>query len=307
MELFWTVAGFVLGIVLVVKGGDVFVEAASGLARGLGLPSFLVGATVVSLATTLPEIMVSVLAASNGKVDMAVGNAMGSVLANGAMILATAMVLLPDTVLDRGLKIPCGLLLAVVAVLWGACMEESLAWWGVAMLGALCAAFFGYNIHRGSREISEEGTERAGKWVWRFLLGAAAIVGGSHLLVTGGSGIAGFLGVPERIVAVTLVAVGTSLPELVTTLTAVKKGEAALCVGNVVGANIIDLSLILPLCSAVSGRALPLSKQNLLVDLPATATVMAVAAIPMVLRGKSSRIQGVLLWILYGCYLASVV
>ena len=307
MELIWSLAGFLLGIGLVVKGGDVFVEAAGGLARGLGLPSFLVGATVVSLATTLPEIMVSVLAAAHGKVDMAVGNALGSVTANTAMILATAMVLLPEVVLGKGLKIPCALLLSAVAVLWISCISGQLAWWGTVFLGVICVGFLGYNVRCASKEMSEEGKTYAAAYVWKFLLGAAAIVGGSQLLVTGGSGIAGFFGVPERIIAVTLLAVGTSLPELVTTLTAVKKGEAALCVGNIVGANIIDLTLILPLCSAVSKGALPLSQQNLLTDLPGAALVLAVAAIPMLLRGKSSRVQGVLLWLLYMLYLLCVV
>lgn len=306
MELFLSLVGFALGIILVVKGGDIFVEAAGGLARGLGLPSFLVGATVVSLATTLPEIMVSVLAAVHGKADMAVGNALGSVTANTAMILATGMVLMP-TELGKELRLPCGLLLAAVAVLWASCIGGQLAWWGTVLLGAVCVGFLGHNVRCASKEISEEGREYAGAYVWKFLLGAAAIIGGSQLLVTGGSGIAGFFGVPERIIAVTLLAVGTSLPELVTTLTAVRKGEAALCVGNIVGANIIDLSLILPLCSAASKGTLPLLQQNLTIDLPVTALVLAVAAIPMLLRGKSSRAQGVLLWILYGLYLLCVV
>ena len=307
MVLIGSVAGFALGIFLVVKGGDAFVEAAGGLARGLGIPSFLVGATVVSLATTLPEIMVSLFAAAQGKVDMAVGNALGSVTANTAMILASGMVLLPGAALGKSMKLPCLLLLAAMGVLWGACSGGVLQWWGAVLLGAVCMGFLGYNVRYASKERGEERKERAGEWVWRFLLGAAAIAGGSHLLVTGGSGIAAAFGVPERIVAVTLLAVGTSLPELVTTLASVRKAEAALCVGNIVGANIIDLTLILPLCSAVSGGGLPLSEQNLMIDLPATAIVLAVAAIPMLVRGKSSRVQGVLLWILYGCYLLCIV
>lgn len=307
MGLFWSLAGFALGIFLVIKGGDVFVEAAGGLARGLGLPAFLVGATVVSLATTLPEIMVSVLAAAQGKVDMAVGNALGSVTANTAMILASCMVLLPRAELGKNLKVPCVFLLAAAAVLWAACVGGQLSRWGAVLLSAVCAGFLVYNVRRASKESLEERREQAGQWVWKFLLGAAAIVGGSHLLVTGGSGIALQFGVPERIVAVTLLAVGTSLPELVTTLTAVKKGEAALCVGNIVGANIIDLSLILPLSSFASGGSLPLSSQNLMIDLPATVIVVAVAAVPLFLREKNSRVQGVLLWLLYGGYLLCTV
>lgn len=303
MELFWSLAGFALGIFLVVKGGDVFVEAAGGLARGLGVPAFVVGATVVSLATTLPEIMVSVLAAAWGKADMAVGNALGSVTANTAMVLASCMVALPGAKLGKNLKIPCLFLLTVMAVLGISCRNGQLARWGAIVLGALCVGFLGYNVAHGTKERTAEGKERAENCVWKFLLGAAAIVGGSHLLVTGGSGMARQFGVPERMIAVTLLAVGTCLPELVTTLAAIKKGEAMLCVGNIVGANIIDLSLILPLSSLASGAVLPLSEQNLSIDLPWTAIVLAVAAVPMLVRNKNSRLQGVVLWLLYGGYL----
>lgn len=303
MELLGSVGLLALGILLVVKGGDAFVEAAGGLARGLGLPSFLVGATVVSLATTLPEILVSVLAASRGKVDMAIGNALGSVTANTAMVLASGMVLLPGAEVGKGLKLPCLLLLGAVGALWGACLSGALSWWGAVSLGAICVSFLGYNVHQAKRELGEEKQSDVGKWVWKFLLGAAAIVGGSHFLVTGGSGIAAFFGVPERIIAVTLLAVGTGLPELVTTLTAVKKGEAALSIGNIIGANIIDLTLILPLCSAASGGTLPISRQNLAIDLPGCALALLVAVLPLLVRGKTSRVAGVLLWLLYGCYL----
>lgn len=303
MELFGSLGLLALGILLVVKGGDAFVEAAGGLARGLGLPSFLVGATVVSLATTLPEILVSVLAASRGKVDMAIGNALGSVTANTAMVLASGMVLLPGAEVGKGMKIPCLLLLGAVGALWGACLSGALTWWGAMSLGAICVSFLGYNVHQAKKELGEEKQSDAGKWVWKFLLGAAAIVGGSHFLVTGGSGIAAFFGVPERIIAVTLLAVGTGLPELVTTLAAVKKGEAALSIGNIIGANIIDLTLILPLCSMASHGILPISRQNLTIDLPGCALALLVAVLPLILRGKSSRIAGVLLWLLYGGYL----
>ncbi len=307
MELLLGMLGFALGILLVVKGGDAFVEAAGGLARGLGLPTFLVGATVVSLATTLPEITVSVLAASQGKVEMAVGNALGSVSANTALILATGMVMLPGADLGKGLKVPCLMLLAAIGTLWISCAGGNLTGWGSILLAAICGGFLGYNIHRASRGGGEEPTGGAGQWIWKFLLGAAGIVAGSQLLVTGGERIALFLGVPERIIAVTLLAVGTSLPELVTTLTAIKKGEAALSVGNIIGANIIDLTLILPLSALASGTGLPISGQNLQTDFPGCAAVLAVAAIPLLVRGRSSRVQGVLLWVLYLCWLLCMI
>ena len=307
MELFWNLLVFALGILLVVKGGDIFVDAAGGLARGLGLPSFVIGATVVSLATTLPEIMVSVLAAAQGKVEMAVGNALGSVTANTALVLAAGMVFSPRDTLGKDLKIPCFLLLAAAGSLWVLCAGGSLHWWGSCLLAGLCGCFLWHSVRSAAVQEAEKSKDSAGKWLWKFLLGAAGIIAGSQLLVSGGEGLAKKLEVPEQIIAVTLLAVGTCLPELVTAMAAVRKGEAALSVGNIIGANIIDLTLILPLSSLASGRALPLTEQVLTVGLPSCAAVMLVAAVPMLMSGKTYRIQGALLWLLYGCYLMCVI
>jgi len=162
------------------------------------------------------------------------------------------------------------------------------------------------NVRQARKERTEERSAQAGKWIWRFLLGGGGIIAGSQLLISGGEGIAIFFGVPERIIAVTLLAVGTGLPELVTTLTALRKGEAAMSVGNIIGANIIDITLILPLSALVSGQGLPISEQNLLVDFPGFAVILLIAAVPLLLWKKGSRVQGVLLWLLYLCYLLCI-
>lgn len=306
MALLGNVLALLLGIGLVVKGGDAFVDAAGNLARRLGLPAFLVGATVVSLATTLPEMMVSLLAAIQGKTEMAVGNALGSVTANTALIFATAIAVMPGIKLP-GLTIPGLLLLGAGLSLWAACSGGVLALWGVGLLVGFCAAFLFYNARRAARHIREEKKAAENPWLWKFLLGAAGIVAGSQLLVNGGSGLARILGVPERIIAATLLAVGTSLPELVTSLTAIRRGELALSAGNIIGANIIDITLILPLCSLASGKELPLSTQNLFIDLPVCVGLLAVSILPLLITKKSSRVHGVLLLLLYGCYLLCMV
>ena len=143
--------------------------------------------------------------------------------------------------------------------------------------------------------------------VLKFLLGAAAIVGSSQLLVNAGSDLALWLGVPERVIAVTLVAVGTSLPELVTTLTAIAKKQDSLSVGNVIGANIIDLTLILPLCALISGGTLPVSAQSLAVDFPACMVTLLVGLVPLLLRQKGARVQGIAMLALYAGYLTLVI
>ena len=143
--------------------------------------------------------------------------------------------------------------------------------------------------------------------VLKFLLGAAAIVGGSQLLVNAGSDLALWLGVPERVIAVTLVAVGTSLPELVTTLTAIAKKQDSLSVGNVIGANIIDLTLILPLCALIAGGTLPVSAQSLAVDFPACMVTLLAGLVPLLLRQKGARVQGIAMLALYAGYLTLVI
>ncbi len=308
MELAGKLGLFALGVMLVVKSGDWFVDAAGWLAGALGVPPFLVGATVVSLATTLPEILVSVMAASQGKTDMAVGNGVGSVIANTALILAASMVCLPMAVSRRQLGVPCLLLTGAAAVVWAACGSGSLAAWGSWALILLCGGFFAFSIRTAEAEGAGERRSRAGmgRKIGLFLLGAAGIVAGSRLLIAGGEGIARILGVPERIIAVTLIALGTSLPELVTAAAAIVKKEAGLSIGNVLGANIIDLTLILPLCRLASGGTLPVSEQSLALDLPVCLAAVLTAAAPMLLGGRVSRVQGVLLWLLYGGYLLCV-
>lgn len=308
MALWLALALFVVGIVLVIKGGDWFVDAAGWIARALGVPTFVIGASIVSLATTMPEMIVSLIAAADGKTDMAVGNAIGSVTANTGLILAVAMSFMAVT-MERGRYMGQCLILALAAgILWMGCDTGTLEPWAGVFLAILFLAFMINNLtaakaQRGAAEKSPVQKGDAGRNVALFVFGAAGIVLGSECLVHGGSAIAGALGVPERVIAVTMVAIGTSLPELVTALTAIRKKEAGLSVGNIIGANIIDLTLILPLCSLISGRALPVSAASIRYDLPACLLITAAALVPLLIRQKGSKPQGILLLAIYGGYL----
>ena len=142
--------------------------------------------------------------------------------------------------------------------------------------------------------------------ILRVVVGAAAIVGGSQLLVNSGSKIASSWGVSEAIIGVTIVAVGTSLPELVTAITSVVKKQASVSVGNVIGANVIDTTLILAVCSFVYGGKLPVSAQNIYLDFPVALLVTLIAAVPTILKKKFSRWQGILLFAIYIAYLLLV-
>ena len=143
--------------------------------------------------------------------------------------------------------------------------------------------------------------------VLKFVLGAAGIVAGAQLMVNNGTALARLLGIPEAIIGATLVAIGTSLPELVTTLTAIAKKQSSLSIGNIVGANIIDLTVILPLCAVVSGKSLPMLAQNIQLDMPFCLALCLLAVVPTMISGKFRRSQGALLLAVYAAYIVLLV
>ena len=299
---------FIAGVILVVKGGDLFVDAASWIAKASGIPSFIVGATIVSLATTLPEMIVSVLAALQGKTEMAIGNAVGSVTANTGLILAVAMIFMPIAIQRQDYVQHSGLLIAAAAVLLGFSLSGALSLAGSLILIVIFLISMAENVRNAMKQ-QEDGEriqttrKETGRRIVMFLFGALGIVAGSQLLVNSGSALAAFFGVPERIVAVTMIAIGTSLPELVTTITAIVKKESSLSIGNLIGANILDLTLILPICSFVSGQALPVSAQSLTLDMPACLLITLLALLPLLFKEKGSKIQGLSLILGYSLYL----
>ena len=301
-----------LGLALTLKGGDLFVDAAVWLSRALGLPRFLVGATVVSLATTLPELAVSLLAASRGSAGIAAGNAVGSVTANLGLILGVSLCWSPAP-LDRRQGGQLLLMAGAAALLdllgQGGAIRLP---WAILPLG-VCAGYLWHCAASGRRQVQQaEKTARpspgllAGCGV-RFLCGAAGIAAGARLLCDYGAALARLCGVPEGVIGATLVAAGTSLPELVTALTALSRGEGSLSVGNIVGANIIDLTLILPLCALLNGGNLPLPRQSLMLDLPFCLGLCALAVTPPLLTGRFRRGQGAAMLGLYGAYVALVI
>ena len=315
MELAITLGLFALGVLLVVKGGDYFVDAASWIAEVSGVPKLIVGATIVSIATTLPEMLVSVMAATEGKVDMSIGNAVGSVTANIGLIMAIALICLPGAIrrADYLYKSVFMLLAAGIIVVCGFMGKVSILF--SLILLAVFVAFMFENVSsavkmmRADQNSGKEKTAVTGKVVTiniiKFLVGAAGIVLGANLLVENGSELARFMGVSERIIGVTLVAVGTSLPELVTTITAIAKKQSSLSVGNILGANIMDLTLIMPLSALVSGKSLPVSATAAMLDLPICLLVGLVAVIPAMIKSKFTRLQGIILLAIYAVYVVA--
>lgn len=350
----------ILGILLVVKGGDWFVDAASWIAEVSGIPTFIIGATIVSLATTLPEILVSSIAAGQGNAGMAIGNAVGSVNCNIALIMAISLLFMPAKFKRKDYVAKMVLLIVAISVLWAvsATADGTVTWWEALIVLAIFAVFMVENVlsaKRHSKELVEavdapddsqnkdnvksvlEGhgilacyvdkrnaskitIKKTGmviekkdifKYIILFVIGAGSIVIGAQLMCDNGAMFAQNLGMSDDLVGVTILAVGTSLPELVTTITAIIKKKSDLSVGNVIGANIIDIALILPLCSIIStakfGTPLPVASQSAVLDFPFCLAVAGVALIPALVMGKFKRWQGALLLAGYVTYITLLV
>lgn len=322
---------FAVGVVLIVKGGDWFVDGAAWVAEVTGIPKFIVGATIVSVATTLPEIIVSAMAAIEGhevllsgvanaqalaqeKVGMAIGNGVGSVICNTAMIMAFSLIFMP-TEIDRRKFSPKAVFLGVAVVaLFALTFNGSLSSKASIVLIAVFLAYIAENIKSAKADLEDDFDEEKPekdkkiiiKNIFYIVAGAACIVFGSRLLVNYGSQIAKSWGVSEAIIGVTMVAIGTSLPELVTAVTAVIKKQPSMSVGNVIGANVIDIALILPICSFIYGGVLPVSAQNIYLDFPVAILVSVVALVPTIMAKKFRRWQGIVMLAIYIAYLVIV-
>ena len=288
-------------------------DAAVWLSEKFRVPKFIIGATIVSLATTLPELIVSVIATVGGKYEMAAGNAIGSIVANIGLILAISITVMPAEAKKSGLLLKSILLIGATAVTFLFSLGGRLSYVPAAILLVIWLVFMTTNLLEGKR--AEENMPSLHEPVTvkeiiinilKFGLGTAGLVFGSDLLVDEGSAIASVLGVPESIIAVTIVAIGTSLPELVTTVTALCKKQASLSVGNILGANIMDIAFIMPICALISG-GLTIKTQTLMLDLPTCAILAATAFLIPALRKKYSRLIGIALLVMYVAYLSLLI
>ena len=311
--LFLVLLLFAAGLICIIKGGDLFVDAATWIAEASGIPKFIIGATVVSFATTMPEMLVSIFSALEGNADIAIGNAVGSVTANTGLIMCLSLVCMECTMPRRQYAVKAVLLLAAIAVLFGFTRDGQLSILESVLILVIFVCFIAESLVSARREQSLESPEQDARPktdgrtvalnIGKFVFGAAAIVLGAQLLIDNGTALAQMLGVPDAIIGATMIAIGTSLPELVTTITAIRKKQSSLSVGNINGANIMDLTLIMPLCALILGKPLPVERQGMLLDIPACLVVSAGALIPALAQGKFKRWVGFFIGALYIAYL----
>ncbi|MCI8355538.1 MAG: calcium/sodium antiporter [Lachnospiraceae bacterium] len=299
---------FMVGLILICIGGDRLVDAAVAIARKLGIPQIVVGATIVSLGTTLPEVLVSTTAAFDGSAAIAAGNAFGSIICNTALIAGLTQTIRPTKKVEvSSLLWRSGFFFAVLIAMNVYGYVTGAYGRPVGIMLLLLFGLYAYlNIRRSGSEGEDSQEEEKNQEVSvpRQLLVLVICAGllylGANLLVDNGIFIANAIGVPERVIAVTFIALGTSLPELVTSIVSLIKGYGNVGLGNVIGANILNLLLVIGIPAAVEG--IPLERSTVTVDMPLSLLVMAILLVPILVRKRSSRVQGAALLCIYVAY-----
>ena len=374
---------FAIGLLMLIRGGDWFVDSASGIARRFRLPELLIGATVVSIGTTLPEVMVSAQGAAAGSGAMAYGNAIGSIICNTALIAAITISIKPGKVERKSMILPVSFFFgaaafySVIAYVTGtfsrwvgiallvgfavymiltvlsmkkkpvetpelsethsdAHEESEGEEWSFSVKGAIkeaivCAIGGGFMIYKGGvikyfgiallvvfavyfiLNLVLKGIKKNIPTIIRdvmfIVIGAAIIAGGANLLVDSGTYIATELHVPATVISLTFVALGTSLPELVTAITSLVKGHGALSLGNIIGANLFNLVLVSGVSTVIAPFDVPSDatlfgiNSSFVLDIPLMLTVMALMVVPALIRGKLSRWQGITLLGIYAAFM----
>ena len=333
VPIFW----LIVGLILLIKGGDWFVDGASGIARRFHLPEILIGATVVSIGTTLPEVMVSAGAAAQGSGSIAYGNAIGSIICNTSLIAAITIAIKPGPAARKSMTMPVAFFFGAAALY---CAVAYFSGTFTRTIGlVLLATFVVYMISTVLRmkqsavgldtvaleeksgalaseaeleaasgedhtvESKEDGTKDS------LFKDIAMLVVGADLLVDNAIIIAEKMGVSEKVIGLTIVALGTSLPELVTAITSLIKGHGSLSLGNIIGANLFNLVLVSGTAITISPFDVPATNTlangmnlSLVLDIPVMLGVMALMTIPTLIKQKLSRWQGFALLAIYVSY-----
>ena len=317
---------FVFGLILLIKGGDWFVDGAQSIAKKFKVPELLIGATVVSIGTTLPEVMTSATSAMTGHGEIAYGNAIGSIICNTALIAAVTIAIKPGKADRKTLIFPTCFFFGAAALYATVAYASGEFTRGVGIV-LLCAfvAYMVINVINMKRttsnassleiaeasdkeEVAEENISIV-KSIFNLVIGALAIAVGADLLVESSTVIAKNIGMSEAVIGLTVVALGTSLPELVTAITALSKGHGALSLGNIIGANIFNLVLVSGVAITLSPFTVPLTSElfgqnvSFVLDIPVMFAVMLIMTIPAIIKNKLSRWQGIALLSIYVLFL----
>jgi len=303
---------FILGLIAIVKGGDLFVDSAIVIAKKTGIPEIVIGATLVSLATTLPETTVSVTAALEGYTTMSFGNAIGSIICNTGLILGLISTISPFRVYKKVFNTKAIILIISLITMMTLSLNRVIDKADsiiliLILIVYMYADYLNVSRNKTRNKIEEiyinEGKFKAyTKLAFKFIIGIVLIVLGSNLLIENGVKIAGYIGIPQSVISLTVIALGTSLPELVSCLTAIRKKHHELTVGNILGANILNICLVIGASSFI--KDIPILGQNMIIDLPVMIFIILILIIPTYITNKLHRIQGILMLTIYIGYIS---
>ncbi|HWA24805.1 MAG TPA: calcium/sodium antiporter [Lacunisphaera sp.] len=314
-----------LGLVILVRGGDLFVSAAVRTAGFLRVPTIVIGSTLVSLATTTPELAVSIMAGVESEPGLAVGNAVGSCICNIGLILGIGATLRAIPIDPRTIVVPLAAMVAAGLGLFLLTLDLTLSRAHGAVLVVAGAGYFAWDLWRHLRQarrrevaqaaaVEEELAPPAARWAWfatrtgtavQFGLSTVLVVAGSRLLVTGAIGLAEAVGISPMVIGLTVVAVGTSLPELVTTITSARRAVSELAVGNVIGANLANLTFVVG--AAAFLQEVRMDRTMQLFNFPVAWGFMLALAWLALGRKRITRTSGIVLLLGYATFLTALI
>ena len=256
MDILWNLLMLALGFVLLVKGADWFVDGAAGIANKFKIPQLIIGLTIVAMGTSAPEAAVSISAALKGSAEITIGNIVGSNILNILIILGLTAVITPVAVAKSTIRVDIPFMLAISILLLVQGLDGSVTLLDGIVLLVVFAGYLTYlvvNARKNPEQLEEEQIKNQSIWMcllWTAI-GLVAIILGSNFSVDAASSIARILGLSERFIGLTIVALGTSLPELVTSVMAARKGNADIAIGNIVGSNIFNILFVVGLSSVI--------------------------------------------------------
>lgn len=304
MEILLQLFLLVLGFVMLAKGADKFVEGAAGIASRFGIPQLVIGLTIVAMGTSAPEAAVSLAAAFKGNADITIGNIVGSNILNIWIILGLAAAITPLLVAKSTIKLEIPFMIAITALLGYQGMDGTVTFFDGVLLLVLFVLYLAYLYNMAKKNKVDEDTQEYSHSLTHCLIwtavGLALIILGSNVTVNAATAIAAYIGLSQRFIGLTIVALGTSLPELFTSVTAARKGNADIAIGNIVGSNIFNILFVIGLSA-------------LIIDIPFAAAfnfdmIIAIAAAIMLFvcvlfTKKLERWAGILMLVCYGAYL----
>ncbi|MBQ3740974.1 MAG: calcium/sodium antiporter [Prevotella sp.] len=306
----------VIGVVLVLWGADRLTDGAVGIATRLNIPQIVIGLTIVAMGTSMPEFCVSLVSALKGTADLAVGNVVGSNVFNALLIVGVTALVAPMTILRQTVRkdIPFALVASMLLVLM--CLDATLSRIDALVLLALFGFFMYVTLQAGlsakkadKQAASDEPAEAQAPMSWLraslfIIIGLGCLIGGSNLFVGGATAVATELGISDAVVGLTVVAMGTSLPELATSVVAARKGNSGIAIGNALGSNVFNILLILGLTGAIT----PLTLQGITtLDLTMLVVSMMLLWLFSFTKLTIERWEGALLTTIFVAYLTYLV